>query len=429
MSFYAQIRDHINSVAGQEYLARLYGSQADASGNQVSRILTLLDDFSATFPRIKEIELFSSPGRTEIGGNHTDHENGRVLAAAIDLDSVSVAGQNDEDVVRIRSGGFDPVNVSLEDLSPHPEEVNTSSALVRGTCQFLRQAGFRVGGFSACITSNVPGGSGLSSSASFEMLVAEIINQLLNSGKISRLDMARAGQFAESQYFQKPCGLMDQMTIATGGLVMIDFKDPLRPQIRQVDLDLEKSGYSLIITETGGSHAGLTKEYASIISDNRTVAGYFGVQVLRDVNEEKFMASLPELRQAMGDRAILRAKHFFEDDERVVEQVSAIERRDIAQFLSLVNESGMSSWVQLQNCQVEGNSAQQGIPLALTLSADYLGKHGAWRVHGGGFAGTIQAFVPTGMLDGYIQEMERVFGNGACLRLNIRPSGVTKVPA
>ncbi len=428
MSSLLQTRAFLESNAGQEFLLGLYGDCVDILLSQRKRYRSLLDRFESDFPNHQNAEVCSVPGRTEVGGNHTDHENGRVLAAAVDLDTVGTAARNDDDVICIHSEGYVPLEISLDNLEPHLEERNSSSALVRGICQYFRQNQYGIGGFDACFTSDVPGGSGLSSSASFEVLVAELLNVLFNQGRLNPLALARAGHFSERTHFGKPSGMMDQMTSAVGGFVTIDFSDPSQPIVRQVNFDPTSSGYDLVITETGRSHAGLTDEYAAITAENRAVAQFFGAVVLRDVDEAEFKASLPELRKKVGDRAVLRAVHFFDDNRRVNEQVAALESGYFARFLELVNESGRSSWTLLQNCYSCKNAAEQGIPLALTLSAQLLSGRGAWRVHGGGFAGTVQAFVPHDLLTEYVAGMERVFGRGACRGLRIRPVGATRLP-
>jgi galactokinase len=363
-----------------------------------------------------------------VGGNHTDHQHGRVLAAAVNLDSVGVAGINERNVICIHSDGYRPVEIDLADLEPRAEEQYTSQAMVRGVCMNLRQNGYLIGGFDAVMSSTVPSGSGLSSSASFEILTAQILNVLFNQGHLMPLDLARAGHFAEVEYFNKPCGLMDQMASAIGGMAMMDFAKPSTPKVERVNADFESSGYTLVVTETGGSHASLTDEYTAITDENRAVAKYFGVQVLRDVDEEEFRVALPALRMTVGDRAILRAMHFFMENRRVGAQVEALKRKEYDIFMRLVRESGESSWKLLQNNYLHSQSRIQGIPLALAISEEFLGKEGAWRVHGGGFAGTIQAFVPVERVSEYVLILERVFGGGACRRLRIRPEGASWMP-
>jgi galactokinase len=428
MTSLALARAYLDSQAGREFLQKLYGDGERILTAQRKRILSLARRFEREFPDHQDFEICSAPGRTEIGGNHTDHENGRVLAAAINLDALGIAARNDGNSIRVHSQGYEPVEIYLDALEPNPRERNTSQALVRGICKYLHQQGYQIGGFDACITSDVPAGSGLSSSASFEMLVAEIVNVLFNDGQLDPLAMARAGHFAEVEFFGKPSGLMDQVTSAVGGFMAIDFADPALPTVQQVNFGLASSEYELVIMETGGSHAGLTSEYAAIKEDHRAVARFFGVSVLRDVEQRKFWNSLPILRREVGDRAVLRAFHFFEENRRVEEQVEALNSHNFGRFLALVNESGQSSWTLLQNCFSCKTPTDQSIPLALALSAQILGKRGAWRIHGGGFAGTMQTFVPRDLLGEYVKGMERVFGRGACRRLEVRPMGAVRFP-
>lgn len=428
MSSLLQTHAFLESDNGQKFLSGLYGDRDGTLLLKVQRYLSLLGRFESDFPGHTNVEICSAPGRTEVGGNHTDHENGRVLAAAVTLDTVGVAARTDGETIRIHSEGYGPLEISLAALEPRPEERNTPQALVRGIAQSLRQSGYALGGFEACFSSQVPGGAGLSSSASFELLVAEICSILFNKGQLDPLTLAMAGHFAEVEYFGKPSGLMDQLTSAVGGFVAIDFADPTRPAVLPVAFDLETSGHDLIITETGGSHAGLTDEYAAIRTEQHAVAHFFGVSVLREVDEERFRSSLPDLRREVGDRAILRALHFFGDNRRVVEQAQALEGGDFERFLELVRQSGDSSWKFLQNCFSNRQAAGQGIPLALALSAQLLGKRGAWRVHGGGFAGTVQAFVPRDLHEVYVTSMERVFGGGTCRTLAIRQPGAIRLP-
>ncbi len=428
MTSLAQTRAYINSKTGKEFLQKLYGGREKILLAQRKRYLSLVRRFEGEFPNHRDFEICSAPGRTEVGGNHTDHENGRVLAAAINLDALGIAARNAGKSIRIQSQGYEPIEIYLDALEPSARERNTSRALVRGICQYLHQNGYQVGGFDACITSDVPAGSGLSSSASFEMLVAEVINVLFNNGQLDPLTLARAGHFAEVEFFGKPSGLMDQVTSAVGGFVAIDFADPALPTVQQVNFDLTTNEYELVITETGDSHAGLTSEYAAIKEDHQAVARFFGVSVLRDVDQCKFRDSLPKLRREVGDQAVLRAFHFFEENRRVAEQTLALDCHDFERFLALVNESGQSSWMLLQNCFSCQTPTDQGVPLALTLSAQLLGKRGAWRVHGGGFAGTVQAFVPRDLLEEYMGGMERVFGRAACCRVQVRPVGAIRLP-
>ncbi len=417
----------INSARGAAALEQLYGRWPETVRLQQARYRRLVEQFQAHFPDETAIELFSSPGRTEIGGNHTDHNAGRVLAAAVDLDIIAAASPTGDGLITLESAGYPPITIDTRQLEPLPAERVTSAALCRGVCARFVQRGSRVGGFKACLCSSVPKGAGLSSSAALELLVAVILNELYNGGKIDPLELAQAGFFAETQYFGKPSGLMDQTTIATGGFVTIDFKDFASPLVRKVRYDFARSGYNLVIVETGSDHADLTQEYTAIAAEMQSVAKALGGRLLRDFSRQKLLEKLPELRKQVSDRAILRALHFYSDDQRVVEQVKALEEGRFERFLSLVNESGRSSWMLLQNCYPASDPFHQGISLALALSQLKLETRGAWRVHGGGFAGTIQAFLPADLLDDYVGAMEAVFGRGACHPVLVRQAGATLI--
>lgn len=425
----SELSKRLAGDVGRRRLARLYGDAPDTLRQQAVRYGRLLDEFARHFPSAATsgAALFSAPGRIEVGGNHTDHNNGRILAAAINLDTIAVASPTPDSIVTIHSQGYEqPFVVDLNDLAPRADEHGTSNALIRGVAAQLRERGFRVGGFQACVSSEVAVGSGLSSSAAFEVLVGTILNHLYNGGTIEPRGIALAGRHAENKFFGKPSGLMDQMTSAVGGFVTIDFADPNNPVVRQVQFDLAAKGLCIVVTNTGGSHADLTPEYAAIPNEMRAVAQALGAETLREVSREQLIASLSELRPRVGDRAIARALHFLGDNERVVEQVAALESGDVGRFLTLVNESGRSSWTLLQNCYVAG-SREQGVTLGLALSEEILHGRGAWRVHGGGFAGTILAFVPTDLLSRYVAQMEAVFGQGAAQVLRIRSTGAMRV--
>jgi galactokinase len=404
----------------------LYGADPDGLKKQGERYASLLKLFVKSFGD-KPVEFFSSPGRTEIGGNHTDHNWGRVLAGAVNLDNVAVAAKNNTNIIRIESAGYPRFDVDLSFLEPDKKEQFTSSALVRGICARLKELGFVTGGFDACIDGGVPVGSGLSSSASFEVLTGTIVNQLFNEGKIDPVKNALACQYAENSFFGKPCGLMDQTTCAMGGLITIDFKDPANPLITKVNSDFASSGFDLVITDTRGNHAGLNDEYASLSNEMRAVAAALGAKVLRQVSLDQVLEIAPEIREKTGDRAILRAIHFQCDNQRVVDQVAALERNDFKTFLGLVIDSGFSSFMYNQNVYAINNVREQGVSLALALSDLVLKGRGAWRVHGGGFAGTIQAFVPHELLNKYVSTLEHVFGEGACHKLFIRQYGAVRV--
>ena len=404
----------------------LYGTKPAELVRNAKRYTDLLTQFNASFGE-KDPEFFTSPGRTEIGGNHTDHNWGRVLAGAVNLDNVCVAAKNNSDVIRILSEGYPKFEVDLSSLKPDKSEQFTSAALVRGICARFKELGYLTGGFDACIDGGVPKGSGLSSSASFEVLIGAILNQLFNNGKMDPIENAIIGQYSENNYFGKPCGLMDQTACAMGGLITIDFKDPSKPVVKKVNFDFVATGFALVITDTGGNHADLNEEYASLPTDMKAVAAELGAKVLRQVSLEQVLNIAPRIREKVGDRAILRAIHFLGDNQRVVDQVDALERNDFKSFLGMVVDSGFSSYMYNQNIFPVNNIREQGVSLALALSELVLKGEGAWRVHGGGFAGTIQAFVPQSLLDKYVSTLEHVYGEGSCHKLFIRHQGAGKV--
>jgi galactokinase len=407
-------------------LGELYGNDPTEREQQATRYLSLINKFRA-FSEASEAALFTSPGRTEIGGNHTDHNYGRVLAGAVNLDNIAVAAPNGANIIHIQSYGYPALEVNFSSLQPDKSEQYTSSALVRGICARVKERGFKIGGFDACIDGGVPKGSGLSSSASFEVLIGAIINELFNGGRIDPIQNAAIGQYSENNYFGKPCGLMDQVACAMGGLIAIDFEDPLKPIVKKVNFDFDSTGFALVITDTGGSHVDLNDEYASIPADMKAVAAELGARTLRQTTLEQVLQIAPKLREKVGDRAILRAIHFHCDNQRVIDQVAALERNDFKAFLGMVIGSGYSSFMYNQNIFPVSNVREQGVSLALALSELVLKGHGAWRVHGGGFAGTIQAFVPKHLLDKYITALEHVYGAGSCHKLSIRKQGAGKV--
>ena len=363
--------------------------------------------------------FFSAPGRVEVGGNHTDHQHGCVLAAAINLEATCSAVPNDKNVVNIENKQYGSLNIDLSDLEIRECEKESSAAVVRGVAAWFTDRGFNIGGFDASISSNIPAGSGLSSSAAFEVLIGNVFKGLYGID-VSALDIAIAGQYAENVYFGKPSGLMDQAASSFGGFNMIDFNDPANAIVKPINADL--SGYTLCVVATGGSHADLTCEYASIPEEMRLVANHFGKNYLREVPIDDFYSRLGQLKH-ISNRAVLRAIHFFEEHERVAKQASALEQGDIPTFLELVNESGRSSLSYLQNVFTTSAPHEQGLTLALALSEKLLAGKGAWRVHGGGFAGTILAFVPDELKDSYNKQMNDVFGKNSCHFLNVRKNG------
>ncbi len=384
------------------------------------RIQALTKEFEAGFG-VAPTGFFSAPGRTEIGGNHTDHQRGMVLAAAVDLDMQAAVRENGMQTIRVLSKGYPRYEICLEHLTAQAEEVNTTPALIRGVAAGFARLGCSVRGFDMYMESAVLPGSGLSSSAAFEVLLGTVINHLFYEGKAAPTQVAKIGQYAENVFFGKPCGLMDQMASVVGGMVCIDFADD--PVITRVDFDFAACGHALCIIDTRASHQELTGEYAAITDEMKAICRYFGKEVLREVPEEAFRTAIPQLRALCGDRAVLRAIHFYGENARVARQVAALQAGDFDTFLALVRESGRSSCMYLQNVIPTGATSRQEVALALALCQEYLGEQGAYRVHGGGFAGTVQAFVPLDLLDAFRTGIEAVFGPGACHILSIRKDG------
>ena len=402
----------------------LYGNDEAVLKIMAARYEKYMKEFQDIFGS-DEVTLFSSPGRTEVGGNHTDHQLGRVLAGAVNLENIAVAAPNGTDVVKINSVGFDPFEVDLNDLEI-TEFAVTPGNLVKVYVKELKALGLEVGGFNAVIHGSVPEGSGLSSSASFEVLIGAIFSGLFNDGKLDPVDNAKIGQKAEHAC-HKFCGLMDQTACAVGGFITIDFADKANPVVKALDFDFATTGYSLVITNTGGSHGGLDAEYNSLPGEMKAVAAELGQEVLRPLSMEDVVKGIPSIREKVGDRAILRAIHFQGDNARVVEQVEALEAGKFQEFLGMVIESGYSSYMYNQNIYVNKEPSYQPVALGLSLSELVLKGKGAWRVHGGGFAGTIQAFVPNDLLEEYISTLESVYGEGNCHKLFIRSEGAIKV--
>lgn len=404
----------------------LYGQNSELLYQQAIRYTKTLSRFKEVFGE-KEVSVFSSPGRTEIGGNHTDHNHGRVLASAVNLDNIAVVAKNDSNIIRIESSGYQSFEVDLNHLIPNENEFLTSNALVRGINARLKELGYKIGGFDAVIDGCVPKGSGLSSSASFEVLIGAIVSHLFNEDNIDPILNARIGQYAENVFFGKPCGLMDQVACSVGGLVIIDFADVNNPVVKKVDFDFESTGFSLVITDTRGDHTNLNDEYAVLPKEMKEVAAHLGCSVLRETTLEKVMDIAPSIRKKVGDRAILRAIHFECENDRVVDEVAALENNDFKKFLQLVIDSGHSSYMYNQNIYASNNIQEQAVSLGLAYSELVLKGAGAWRVHGGGFAGTIQAFVPENLLEKYITTLNHLFGAGSCHPLFIRKKGVVKL--
>jgi galactokinase len=406
----------------------LYGIETGILNEQAQRYADLMNEFVGVYEN-EDVHLFSSPGRTEIGGNHTDHNHGRVLAGAVNMDNIAVAAKNGTNTIRIKSAGYPEFQVDLADLAIDEAQFYTSASIVRGICARLKEKGFEIGGFDACIEGRVPKGSGLSSSASFEVLIGAILSHLFNDGKLDPVENAIIGQWSENNYFGKPCGLMDQTACSVGGLITIDFKDPANPIVKALDFDFVATNYSLVITDVGGGHddPASQAEYASLPTEMKSVAKELNAEVLREVTLEQIVEKIPAIREKTGDRAILRAYHFQGDNQRVVDQVAALENNDFESFLKMVVESGYSSYMYNQNIFDVVHKDEQVVSLALALSEMILKGKGAWRVHGGGFGGTIQAFVPADLVDTYVSTLEHVYGKGSCHKLFIRAKGAVKV--
>ena len=390
---------------------------------------TALDaGFAAAFGSAPE-RYFSAPGRTEIGGNHTDHQHGRVLAAAVNLDTQAAVRLNGTNTIRVQSQGYPLCVVDLDCLTPQESEINSTPALIRGVAARFVELGCPVRGFDAYVESTVLPGSGLSSSAAFEVLMGTILNHLFFNCKVSQPEIAMIGQYAENVFFGKPCGLMDQTASAVGSMVTIDFADPSAPVIEPIAFDFASCGHALCIIDTRASHADLTDEYAAVTRELKAICAHFGKDVLRDVPQADFFSAIPALRAECGDRAVLRAIHFYADNDRVPMQVSALKSGDFDTFLSLVKDSGHSSYMYLQNVIPAGRTTQQDVGVALALCEHYLDGRGAYRVHGGGFAGTVQAFVPMDLLETFRSGIDAALGEGACHVLSIRPQGGVEMEA
>lgn len=421
--------ESLNQPQVKTLFSKLYGDGQAEITNQISRYKRIIANHTKLFGAAN-IRLFSTPGRTEIGGNHTDHNHGRVLAGSVNLDTIAAAGKTSDNTIIIHSENYtNPFIVSLDDLEARAEEAGTTTALIRGIAAKFKATGYLIGGFNAYISSDVGIGSGLSSSASIEVLIGTILNTFYNGESIPVMELAKIGQYAENIYFKKPCGLMDQIACGVGGIVSIDFNDPQNPIVRKVDFDFAAQNYSLLIVDTGGSHVDLTEDYAAVPNEMKELARNLGKEVCRELTYQEIIDQMIYLRAKVGDRAILRALHFFNDNERVTEQVQALEQNDFESFLRLVNDSGNSSVKWLQNCYSTQNPSEQGISLALALTENYLENiaAGACRVHGGGFAGTIQVFLPNEHIGKYKNLMDKVFGESAVTAVTIRPVGTTQV--
>lgn len=416
------IKDLKTAIESGKYskdFVMLYGD-ADKAAERYSKAV---DSFKEIFGDAEDVRLFSAPGRTEIGGNHTDHQHGCVLAGSVDLDVIAVVAANNDGVIRIKSEGYDMDTVDISDFSKNEKEEGRAISLIKGVCSRFKESGCEIGGFNAYTTSNVLKGSGLSSSAAFEVLVGTIVNGMFFDNKVDSVNVAKIGQFAEKEYFGKPCGLLDQMASAQGGFTYADFNDPANPVVEKISIDIAKFGYTLCVVDTGGNHANLTQDYADITIECKKISNKLGVEFLRDADAERFYFEIADLRAECGDRAVLRAFHFFNENERVLSQKAALLKGDFEEFLKLVNDSGNSSYDYLQNLYSTSAVNEQGLSLAIALTKRFLNGKGACRVHGGGFAGTIQCYIPDSMVADYKKMIESVFGDGSCCVLSIRPVG------
>ncbi len=420
-----ELKNKLKNGEFDDQLAYIYASEKKDLKKYTQRFFEIIDGFADIFGyEADDMRLFSAPGRTEIGGNHTDHQHGCVLAASLNLDVIGAVSLNDKNEIRIKSKDYPMDIISLDDLDVHEDEFDKAAALIRGIVKKISDMGYTVRGFDAYTVSNVLKGSGMSSSAAFEVLVGTIINGLFCNNEIDAVDIAKIGQYAENVYFGKPCGLMDQMASSVGAVVAIDFKDIQKPAVNKVEYDFTKSGYSLCIIDSGADHADLTDEYASITVEMKQIASFFNKDYLREVNPTEFYDNIKKIRDEIkNDRAILRAIHYFNDNERAQEEVEALRNNDFDLFLNIVKKSGYSSFMYLQNIYASNTPGQQAVSLALAMCDEILGDQGAYRVHGGGFAGTIQAFVPNKILDEFKMKIEKVFGNDMCHVLSIRPVG------
>lgn len=396
----------------------------DDASCQRERYMSVINGYADIFGDAEEIALFSAPGRTEIGGNHTDHQHGCIIAGSVNLDVIAAVSFNNENIVRIKSKGYPMDEVSLDDLEIHKEEYDKAISLIRGVLKKISSMGYEIKGFNAYTESNVMKGSGLSSSAAFEVLIGTIVNNLCANNEISPVEIAKIGQFAENVYYNKPSGLLDQMASSVGAVVAVDFKDNDAPVVRKVDFNLSDYDHSLCIIDSGADHADLTHEYAAVTEEMRLVSEFFGKKFLREVSKSDFMANIKDIRKAVNnDRAILRAIHYFNDSDRAVAETEAVEKGDFTEFCKLNRESGRSSFMYLQNVYASSMPKSQAVSLTLALCDEILGDKGSFRVHGGGFAGTVQAFVPNDMVDEFKSKIESVLGEGMCHILSIRPVG------
>lgn len=421
------VRESLEQGSLDQRIKEIYVDEQRVPYNR-ERYIRAIDRFTELFPSEKEIEIYSAPGRSEVCGNHTDHQNGMVLATSINLDAIAIVAKAEEEpVIRLVSGDFPMEEVDVADLSMKEEEQSTTTALIRGVAAGMKERGHKVGGFTAYITSDVLMGAGMSSSAAFESLIGTILSGLYNDMKVSSIEIAQIGQYAENIYFGKPCGLMDQMACSVGGMIFIDFKEKEHPEVRQVHTDFEKAGLSLCIVDTKGSHADLTPDYAAVPAEMNQVAQALGREHLREVPRETFFKELPKLWKETSGRAVLRAIHFYEEEERVLRGVKSLEESDYPGFLSVIKASGDSSAKYLQNIYSPKDVDSQNVTVALAVSESILGENGVCRVHGGGFAGTIQAFVKNEAVAAYKEQIEAIYGDDSCHVLKVRLQGGIRV--
>lgn len=420
----AKLKEIIRQGKLRDRILHIYGCNAEEAAGQEKRLLRAVGEFEKLYGNNNDISLFSAPGRTEVGGNHTDHQGGRVLAASVNLDAAAVISKAAGGTIRVKSEGFPEDTINAADTDRKAEEKGTSAALIRGICAGFNNLGYNVGGFYAYTSSQVLAGSGLSSSAAFEVLIGAAINGLYCRSEAEPLSIAQIGRYAENEYYGKPCGLMDQAASAVGGFTLLDFSDSENPRAEKIPFDFASCGDTLCIIDTKGSHKDLTPDYAAIPNEMKLAAGCFGKKVLSEVDEKEFFASIPKVRAKAGDRAVLRAIHFFEENRRVTLEANALKNNDFEKFKRLVIESGRSSFQYLQNVYSPSHVKEQGVSIAIALCEKALsGIGGAWRVHGGGFAGTVQAYVPSKYFIGFKKYIESVFGENSCHRLYVRPAG------
>lgn len=415
------LRTRLANGSLDETLSRIYGKNPESLKQARTKLGSLVDQFGE-MTSLPNPSLYTAAGRTELGGNHTDHQHGRVLAGSVDMETVACAALNDTSSIKVISAQYPEDRVHIDDLEPRPEEEGKSVALVRGIARALQDRGHQLGGVTILTRSGVPSGSGLSSSAAFEVLIANVLNHLFCADQVDSVEIAQIGQYAENVYFGKPSGLMDQMACSVGGIIGIDFGDPHSPKVQPVDFDMDAAGYALCIIDSGADHADLTDEYAAVTEEMGAVSALFGKEYLRQVDAKEFWKDLARVRKQAGDRAAARAAHFFAEDCRVDQQISSLKQGDVSGFLELVRLSGESSGIFLQNLRAEG-SADQSVVLTIALANHLLNGHGAVRVHGGGFAGTVQAYVPIGEAEAFKQSVDAVMGEGRCTIVHIRPVG------